>query len=63
MDHIFDTERSIPAIEARPSIRDFRFASYADKLEKTRCWESLCLKMFPDFETKTLAERNELGEE
>jgi hypothetical protein len=63
MDHNFGTEIFIPAIEARPAIWVSRAASYSDRVEKTRYWESLCSRIFPDFETKTLAERNELGEE
>jgi hypothetical protein len=63
MDHNFDTELFIAEIEARPAIWGSRAASYSDKVEKTRWWESFCSKMFPDFETKTLAGRNELGEE
>jgi hypothetical protein len=51
MDHNFDTELFIAETEARPPLWDSRSASYSDKLEKTRCWESLCSKIFPDFET------------
>jgi hypothetical protein len=53
----------IAEIEARPTTWDSRAAWYSGKMEKTRCWESLCSKMFPDFETKTSAERNELAKE
>ena len=63
MDHNFDTEPFITETEARTAIWDFRPASYGDKVEKTRCWEILISKMFPDFEVKTLAERNELCKE
>jgi hypothetical protein len=58
MDHNFDTELFIAETEARPAIWDSKAASYSDKVEKTRCSESLHSKMFPDTETKTLTERN-----
>jgi hypothetical protein len=61
MDHNFATEIFIAEIEAHPATWDSGDASWMHKVEKTRWWGSLCSKMFPDFETKTSAERNELG--
>jgi hypothetical protein len=44
MDHSFDTELLIPAIEARPAIWESRVASYADKVEKIGAGE-VCVQM------------------
>jgi hypothetical protein len=61
--HTFDTELFVTDIEARPPTWDSTAPSYSNKVEKTWCWESLCPKIFTDFETKILAQRNEIGKE
>ena len=61
--HKFETELFVTDIEARPPTWDSTAASYDDKVEKIWCWETLCPKMFPDFQAKTLAQRNEFCKE
>ena len=58
---VTDTELFTAKTKARLAVWNSTAASYSDHVEKTRCWESLCSKVFPDFEMKTLTKRNKLG--
>jgi len=54
MNHNFDTELFLKENKACPAIYRSGVASYSDKVENTRCLESLRSKMIQDSVTKTL---------
>jgi len=57
MNHNFDTELCANETESRPRTWESRVVSYIFRVGNTKWQESLCSKIFKDFETENLAKK------
>jgi hypothetical protein len=57
----FDTEKFISETESRPAIWNTECREYANKNEKAKTWEEVCVIVYEKFLGKEGAEKNELS--
>lgn len=58
---MYDTEQFITEIELQPAIWDSNKEIYNNKVEKSKAWDTVCYKLFPNYPDKSPNEKNEIG--
>lgn len=57
-----NTEDLIHEVENHPAVWDSSIEQYSNKNEKRNAWSEIIMHLIPDFEGKSPAEKNEIGE-
>ncbi|XP_049829989.1 uncharacterized protein LOC126269907 [Schistocerca gregaria] len=56
-----NTEDFISEVESRPVIWDMKSDDYSNKVMKMKAWQEIITKFVPDFDEKSIDERNKIG--
>ncbi|XP_047100334.1 uncharacterized protein LOC124718765 [Schistocerca piceifrons] len=56
-----NTEDFISEVESRPIIWDMKSDDYSNKVMKMKAWQEIITKFVPDFDEKSIDERNKIG--
>lgn len=58
---LINTEDFISEVESRPAIWDIKTDDYSNKVVKTNAWQEIITKFVPDFNEKSMDEKNRIG--
>lgn len=58
---MFDTEKIICEIEARPPLYDVQLKEYSNREVKAKCWYEVAVAVFDDWDELNVAAKDERG--
>jgi hypothetical protein len=58
---LINTEDFISEVESRPVIWDVKSDDCSNKVVKTNAWQEIIAKFVPDFNEKSMDEKNKIG--
>ncbi|XP_076065599.1 uncharacterized protein LOC143039437 [Oratosquilla oratoria] len=61
MEAHIDTEQLISLVQERPALWDKSLEDYKSRTHTTECWREVCIKLNPDFESLSEADKSKYG--